>query len=114
MTSTRGTSRTLSVDSSAADANLTLLAERATAAVVFDGDRPVGVITLADLAGRSGHGAEPLARVGDLMTHECVAIEPTADEEETLRRYRTAAWRSLLRRHPGDPEVQRRREQAHT
>jgi predicted transcriptional regulator len=100
---------TLTPESTAAEATLALLEAGATAAVVLQGVEPIGVITLQDLAGEPGHVAAPDALVTDLMSHECVRIDPGACCEETLRRYQQAAWESLYRRHPSAVNTEERR-----
>ena len=45
--------------------------------VVWDASAPVGVVTVDDVSGPS---APAEALVEDVMSHECVAIDPAADE----------------------------------
>ena len=66
----------------------------ARAAVVFDGDRVVGVVTAAAVQGA------PEARIADLMEFEVVRVDPGADQHETMREYNRAGWDSLRRRRP--------------
>src|SRR6185503_14633893 len=76
-------------------ARMERMGQRAT--VVMDGNRPVGVITAIALRGR-GHAIHTDAQVQDLMDYEVVHVDPSFDVEDTLRRYRDAAWNSVRRR----------------
>jgi hypothetical protein len=71
--------------------------------VVTDGHIRVGILTRSDLwpAGRRLAGD---VRVDQVLTWELVRVRPDDDAPRTLRRYRDAAWRSVLRRHPARKE----------
>ena len=69
------------------------------AAVVMDGDRPVGVITTTALRG-PGTETSPRAEVRDVMDFDVVHVPPSFDLEDTLRAFRDAAWHSVRRRRP--------------
>ena len=58
----------------------------------------VGVVTTDDLAVDEATWS---TRIGDVMSHEVVRIDPGADLRATLRTYRDAAWSSAIRRRPG-------------
>jgi CBS domain-containing protein len=88
----------LSPTATAGEANLAMLADHATVAVVVADGVPVGVITRADL---TRHLEDPTIPIGRLLTHVCVEVDPAATPEETLRRFRRAAWEWLL--HQGHP-----------
>ena len=77
--------------------------------VVWDRAAPVGVVTLDDVSDVGDRRPPPEALVEDVMSHECVSIDPAADEPETHHLYVDAAWTSLLRRRPQSPEALRRR-----
>jgi hypothetical protein len=60
---------------------------------------PMGVITNADID-VDARALAPEALVIDVMSNECVPIEPTADLIATLHRFTDAAWVSVTRRRP--------------
>jgi hypothetical protein len=64
------------------------------AAVVFQSDRPVGVVTAAALA--SAHTSNGL--VLTVMDHVTVPVNPRADAAETVSTFTHAAWHWLERR----------------
>jgi hypothetical protein len=68
--------------------------------VVWERAAPVGVVTLADLSDAGVRRSPPGTLVEDVMSHECVALDPAADERVTEHRYLEAAWVSLQRRRP--------------
>ena len=76
----------------------------ADALVVFEGTRPVGVVSQSVLA-----KSAPRSLLVDVMDYEVVALSPAAGEQQTLREYTAAAWRSLKRRRPLAPETLQRR-----
>ena len=94
----------ITLSSTVGDVHQVLASTGEDAVVVWERDVPIGVITVADA---SGVGAGAL--VSDVMSHECVSIDPAADEPETHHLYVDAAWTSLLRRRPQSPEALRRR-----
>jgi CBS domain-containing protein len=61
------------------------------ATVVFEGGRPVGIVTAAALvAARAEHCPEtPVARV---MDYVAVRVDPQGDTYETVRAFRRTAW----------------------
>ena len=66
---------------------------------------PVGVITARDVSAAPSSSS----LVADVMSHECVAIDPSADERATEHRFLEAAWGSLQRRRPlSDDTLERR------
>jgi hypothetical protein len=68
--------------------------------VVTSGTEAVGIITAPELwAGGVGPRAE--TTLGEILAWELVKMRPDADVDQTLRRYRDAAWASLFRRRPG-------------
>jgi hypothetical protein len=83
-----------------------------TAAVVLDGECPVGVITLYALRGHRGAIPRSEACVADVMDFECVRIAPDADTLATLRAYRDESWNSLRRRRPMASDTRHHRAQA--
>jgi predicted transcriptional regulator len=91
-----------------ADALECLYATHARAAVVVDGDRPLGVVTLAGLRGDVRRVPRPEACVADVMEFELVRVDPAADEHATLRAYANAGWSSLRRRRPATAETRER------
>ena len=60
-------------------------ATHARAVVVVDGDRPLGVVTLAGLRGDGRRVPRPEAAVADVMEFELVRVDPAADEHTTWR-----------------------------
>jgi hypothetical protein len=64
------------------------------AAVVFQSDRPIGVVTAAALA--SAHTANGL--VVTVMDHVTVHVNPRADTAEIVSTFTQAAWDWLERR----------------
>ena len=83
-------------------------ATHARAVVVVDGDRPLGVVTLAGLRGDGRRVPRPEAAVADVMEFELVRVDPAADEHATLRVYTTGGWSSLRRRRPATAETRER------
>ena len=94
----------ITLSSTVDDVRQVLASTGGDAIVVWERSAPVGVITLEDV---SAVGAEAL--VSDVMSHECVSIDPAADEPETHHVYVDAAWTSLIRRRPLSPEALERR-----
>ena len=94
----------ITLSNTVADVRQALASTGEEAVVVWERSAPVGVITLEDV---SAVGAEAL--VSDVMSHECVSIDPAADEPETHHLYVEAAWSSLVRRRPLSPEALQRR-----
>jgi hypothetical protein len=85
----------LRADDTVADAGERFMATGAYAAVVFDGGRPIGVVTA------HGLGTVSLSvELRDVMEYELVRVDPYADGPETLREYEHAAWSSISRRRP--------------
>jgi hypothetical protein len=75
-----------------------------THAVVVENGHPIGIAT--ERALRATADERPGATVLDAMDYEAVHIEPRSSVEDTMRSFRTAAWRSLWRRHPfGSPRA---------
>lgn len=87
-----GLLRTASID----DARVRMDESGQGTLLVYDEDRPVGVVTRGDLD-RATDGA---AAVGSILTKEIVVCDPRADVMTTLAKYRDEAWRSLRRRAP--------------
>lgn len=79
-----------------ADARTLLEKAGGAAAVVLDGDRPVGIVSAAALR-RPVEGDRPTT-VADVMDYQAVHVSPGADELTTVSTFRRAAWASLLRR----------------
>jgi predicted transcriptional regulator len=79
------------------------------AVVVWNEATPVGVVTPDDVIAIGVGHPSPEALVEDVMSHECVPIDPAADEPETCHRYIDAAWASLKRRRPLSDETLERR-----
>jgi hypothetical protein len=90
--------------STVAEASEHLRGSGADALVVFEGARPVGVVSHCVLA-----NSAPRSLLVDVMDYELVAVSPAAGEQQTLRTYTAAAWRSLTRRRPLAPETLQRR-----
>ena len=94
----------ITLSSTVADVLRVLASTGQAAVVVWERSAPVGVVSLEDV---SSVGAGAL--VSDVMSHECISIDPAADEPETHHRYVEAAWASLIRRRPLSPESVERR-----
>ena len=90
----------ITLSSTVEDARRALALTDQAAVVVWDRAAPVGVVTVDDVSTLAVRSAAPDVLVGDVMSHECVAIDPVADEPETHHRYVEAAWASLTRRRP--------------
>jgi hypothetical protein len=72
-----------------------LLAAKAGLALVTDGDRTIGVVSLDQLNSVAVTDTDPLSSAIDT---EVVNIDPGSGVLATLGTYRVAAWRSLRRR----------------
>lgn len=84
-----------SADTTVGTARAAMRGLGAREAIVMEGERPLGVITVPDVRGSAD------AVVRDVMQWECVRIDSAADGLTTVRAFRDAAWKSLRRRRPG-------------
>ena len=99
--------RPITLTSTVNDARRALAATDQPALVVWDDAMPVGVVTVDDVSGPRAPSSEAL--IEDVLSHECVAVDPAADVRETKRRFTDAAWLSLKRRRPlSDGTLERR------
>ena len=98
------TASPLTLCNTVAEAREHLREADADALVVFEGTRPAGVVS-RDVLAKSA----PRSLLVDVMDYEVVALSPAAGEQQTLREYTAAAWRSLKRRRPLAPETLQRR-----
>jgi len=82
-----------------AEARARLRESGENAAVVYGAGRPIGIVTVAALAGAqlAGHADAP---VGATLDYVAVPVDPRADSHDTVRTFTEAAWHWLMRR-PG-------------
>jgi len=97
----------ITLSSTVEEARRALTITDQAAVVVWDRETPVGVLTFGDVS--SARHLPPGALVEDVLSHECVWIDPAADEAETCHRYTDAAWSSLKRRRPLSQDTLERR-----
>lgn len=99
----------ITMSSTVVEARAALAEAAQPAIVVWDDREPIGVVTLDDVSEEGTGGLGPESLIVDVMSHECVAIDATADLEETHHRYADAAWTSLKRRRPFSQDTLDRR-----
>jgi hypothetical protein len=81
----------------------------ARAAIVYQCERPIGIVTGRALRGDNGREPRPDAMVADVMDLEVVPVHPSMGTHATLDAYTRAAWQSLKRRLPkADTTIARR------
>lgn len=67
------------------------------AAVVYGAGRPIGIVTVAALAGALLAGRAD-APVGATLDYVAVPVDPRTDSHDTVRTFTEAAWDWLMRR----------------
>ena len=84
----------------------------ARAAVVYQRERPIGIVTERALRGDGDREPRPDAMVTDVMYLEVVPVHPSMGTHATLDAYTNAAWQSLRRRRPRAETTVARRSRA--